>query len=64
VVGRKPTIARETLAAVSASLAMRKALPSMTQWARKLKVRPDTLRRALRDGYKHYQVEPCQSLHS
>lgn len=56
LIGRKPKIAREALAAVSASLSMRKALPSMTQWARKLKVRPDTLRRALRDGYKHYRV--------
>jgi hypothetical protein len=56
LVGRKPKIARDTLEQVATSLELRRQLPGVTDWARRLGVRPGTLRRALREGYKHYRV--------
>ncbi len=61
IVGRKPKLSAETLAAVAASLALRESMPTLQQWARKLGMSKSGLRRAVKEGCKNHRAEACQS---
>ena len=54
--GRKPKLSPEQVAEAAAALAIRKSMPTARDWARKLGVSKETLRRAIREGYKNHRV--------
>lgn len=61
MVGRKPKLTREQLAAAIACIELRESIPTVEQIAKRLGVSKNTLRRAVREGYKSYRYEPCRS---